>query len=157
MGSVMRLIIAVVGKPRHASIAAAIRDYEERARRYWPLDIIEVKDEPARAASPDVVRRREGDRLAAAIGNVRIIACEVGGRRLSSPEFAAWVQGLREAAADVAFVIGGAFGLSDALAQRATARVSFSPWTLPHELARLVLAEQLYRAGTIVRGEPYHK
>ena len=75
MGSVMRLIVAVVGKPRHASIAAAIRDYEERARRYWPLDIIEVKDEPARAASPDVVRRREGDRLAAAIGNVRIIAC----------------------------------------------------------------------------------
>jgi 23S rRNA (pseudouridine1915-N3)-methyltransferase len=67
------------------------------------------------------------------------------------------VQGLREAAADVAFVIGGAFGLADALAQRATARISLSPWTLPHELARLVLAEQLYRAGTIVRGEPYHK
>ena len=153
----MRLIVAVVGKPRHESIAAAIRDYEERARRYWPLDIVEVKDEPARGSSPDVVRRREGERLAAAIGRARVIVCEVGGRRLSSAEFAVWVQGLREAAVDVAFVIGGAFGLADALAQRATASISFSPWTLPHELARLVLAEQLYRAGTIVRGEPYHK
>jgi len=153
----MRLIVAVVGKPRHESIGAAIRDYEERARRYWPVDIIEVKDEPARGSSPDVVRRREGERLSAAVGSAGVIACEVGGRRMSSPEFADWVQGLREAAADVAFVIGGAFGLADAVAQRATARISFSSWTLPHELARLVLAEQLYRAGTIVRGEPYHK
>ena len=76
---------------------------------------------------------------------------------MASTEFAEWVQRLREAAADAAFVIGGAFGLADALAQRATATISFSPWTLPHELARLVLTEQLYRAGTIVRGEPYHK
>src|SRR5262245_30220108 len=122
----MRLIVAVVGKPRHDSIAAAIRDYEERARRYWPLDVIEVKDEPARATSPDVVRRREGERLAAAIGGARVIACEIGGRRMASPEFAAWVQRLRESAADVAFVIGGAFGLAEELSQRATARVSFS-------------------------------
>jgi 23S rRNA (pseudouridine1915-N3)-methyltransferase len=76
---------------------------------------------------------------------------------MSSPEFATWVRQLRESASDVAFVIGGAYGLSDEVAQRATSRVSFSAWTLPHELARLVLAEQLYRAGTIMRGEPYHK
>jgi 23S rRNA (pseudouridine1915-N3)-methyltransferase len=153
----MRMVVAVVGKPRHESIAAAIRDYEDRARRYWPLDVIEVKEESARAVGPDVVRRREGERLASAVGGARLIACEVGGRRMSSREFAEWVQGLREAAADVAFVIGGAYGLADELSQRAALRVSFSPWTLPHELARLVLAEQLYRAGTIVRGEPYHK
>jgi 23S rRNA (pseudouridine1915-N3)-methyltransferase len=67
------------------------------------------------------------------------------------------VQRLREAAADVAFVIGGAHGLARDLSDRAVARLSFSSWTLPHEMARLVLAEQLYRAGTIVRGEPYHK
>jgi 23S rRNA (pseudouridine1915-N3)-methyltransferase len=153
----MRLIVAVVGKPKHEPLATAIRDYEERARRYWPLQVYEVKDEPVRAANTDVVRKREGERLATAIGTAGVIACEVGGRRMSSTEFAAWVQELREAAADVAFVIGGPYGLADELSQRATARVSFSPWTLPHELARLVLAEQLYRAGTIVRGEPYHK
>jgi 23S rRNA (pseudouridine1915-N3)-methyltransferase len=67
------------------------------------------------------------------------------------------VQQRREAATDIAFVIGGAYGLAPELSSRAIARVSFSSWTLPHELARLVLAEQLYRAGTIVRGEPYHK
>jgi len=153
----MRLIVAVVGKPKHEPLAAAIRDYEERARRYWPLQVYEVKDEPVRATNTDVVRKREGERLSTAIGGARVIACEVGGRRMSSPEFAAWVQQLREAATDVAFVIGGPYGLADDLAQRATARLSFSSWTLPHELARLVLAEQLYRAGTIVRGEPYHK
>jgi 23S rRNA (pseudouridine1915-N3)-methyltransferase len=153
----MRLIVAVVGKPRNEALATAIREYEERARRYWPLHVSEVKDEPVRGGDAGLARRREGDRLTAAVGGAQVIACEVGGRQMSSPEFAAWVQTLREAAADVAFVIGGAFGLSDELSQRARARVSFSPWTLPHELARLVLAEQLYRAGTIVRGEPYHK
>ena len=153
----MRLIVAVVGKPKHEAIAAAIRDYEERARRYWPLDVLEVKDEPIRGANTDVARKREGERLRAAVGTAQIITCEVGGRRVSSAEFATWVQGLREAASDVAFVIGGPYGLADDLSQRATGRVSFSSWTLPHELARLVLAEQLYRAGTIVRGEPYQK
>src|SRR6476619_144060 len=126
----MRLIVAVVGGPRHESLAVAIRDYEDRARRYWPLEVVEVKEESARAANPDVVRRREGERLSASVAGARVIACEVGGRRMASPEFAGWVQGLREAAADVAFVIGGAYGLADSLAQRATARVSFSPWTL---------------------------
>jgi 23S rRNA (pseudouridine1915-N3)-methyltransferase len=149
--------VAVVGKPKHEAIGAAIRDYEERARRYWPLHVLEVKDEPARGANTDLTRRREGERIAAAIGAAQVIACEVGGRRFASAEFAEWVQRLREAATDVAFVIGGAYGLADELSTRAVARVSFSPWTLPHELARLVLAEQLYRAGTILRGEPYHK
>ena len=153
----MRLIVAVVGKPRHESLAAAIRDYEDRARRYWPLHVVEVKEESARAATADLVRQREGERLSTAVGAARLIVCEVGGRPMSSSAFATWVQGLREAASDVAFLIGGAYGLADDLSSRATVRVSLSPFTLPHELARLVLAEQLYRAGTIVRGEPYHK
>jgi 23S rRNA (pseudouridine1915-N3)-methyltransferase len=153
----MRLIVAVVGKPKHDALRAAIRDYEDRARRYWPLHIIEVKDEPVRSATIDLTREREAERLANAVGGAQIVACEVGGRRMSSPEFATWVQERREAATDVAFVIGGAHGLAAGLSERAVARFSFSSWTLPHELARLVLAEQLYRAGTIVRGEPYHK
>lgn len=153
----MRVIVAVVGKPKHDALAAAIRDYEDRARRYWPLHICEVKDEPVRAANVELTRQREGERLATAIGGAAVVACEVGGRRMSSDEFATWVQQRREAATDIAFVIGGAYGLAPDLSSRAIARVSFSSWTLPHELARLVLAEQLYRAGTIVRGEPYHK
>jgi 23S rRNA (pseudouridine1915-N3)-methyltransferase len=67
------------------------------------------------------------------------------------------LQGQRERAQDVVFVIGGAFGIGPALRERARRRLSLAPWTLPHELARLVLMEQIYRAGTIGRGEPYHK
>ena len=153
----MRIIVAVVGKPKNEAVGAAIRDYEDRAKRYWPLHVVEVKDEPVRAANTDLARQREGERLSTAIASAQVVACEVGGKRMDSPQFAEWVQKRREAAADVAFVIGGAYGLADDLIERATFRISFSPWTLPHELARLVLAEQLYRAGTILRGEPYHK
>ena len=154
----MRLLVAAVGKPRAAGLAEAIRDYEARAARYWPLEFHEVREENARAASPEMVREREGERLAAKIAGASIlIACDVGGDTMTSEEFAQWLQSIRERARDTAFVIGGAFGLSEALRARALTRLALAPWTLPHELARLVLAEQLFRAGTIVRGEPYHK
>ncbi len=77
--------------------------------------------------------------------------------RRTSVEFAEWMQRQRELARDVAFVIGGAFGLDARVRAGALSALSLAPWTLPHEMARLVLAEQLYRAGTIVRREPYHK
>jgi 23S rRNA (pseudouridine1915-N3)-methyltransferase len=154
----MRVALAVVGKPRNAGVAAAIADYEARARRYWPLEVHEVREERARSVSADLVRDREAVRLADALpAGARIVACDLTGRRFTSEEFAAWLQRQREAAHDIAFVIGGAFGLGHALKERALVSLALAPWTLPHELARLVLAEQLYRAGTIVSREPYHK
>ena len=154
----MRVTLAVVGKPRHASLAAAIADYEGRAARYWTLEVHEVKEEAARGAcSTTVVRQREGERLRARVGTARLVACTLDGRRHTSEEFASWLGRERDADRDIAFAIGGAFGLSDELVAASTAKLSLAPWTLPHELARLVLAEQLYRAGTILRGEPYHK
>jgi 23S rRNA (pseudouridine1915-N3)-methyltransferase len=150
--------VIAVGKPRNTALAAAIGEYEERASRYWPLERIEVREEQAKSAIPDLVRGREGERLAAKIPAGAVIACcDPGGKRLDSVAFAKWLQGLREGGRDVAFVIGGAFGLSPGLLERAALRLELAPWTLPHELARLVLAEQLYRAGTLVRREPYHK
>jgi 23S rRNA (pseudouridine1915-N3)-methyltransferase len=138
-------------------LGAAIHDYEERARRYWPLHVFEVKDEPVRPRIRTSSRRREGERLATSSVDAQVVACEVGGRT----SVVARVRDLGPAAArgggDVAFVIGGAHGLADDLTERALRASRFSSWTLPHELARLGLAEQLYRAGTIVRGEPYHK
>ncbi len=154
----MKVIVLAVGKPRNAGLAAATGEYEERAARYWPLERIEVREEPAKSASADLVRAREGERLAARIptGAV-IVCCDPGGKRLDSAAFSAWLQDQRESGRDVAFVIGGAYGLAPALLAKAAVRLELAPWTLPHELARLVLAEQLYRAGTIVRREPYHK
>jgi 23S rRNA (pseudouridine1915-N3)-methyltransferase len=154
----MRVIVAVVGKPKDTSLAGAIAEYEKRAARYWPLEVVEVREESGRGTSPDLVRQREGERLRERIGEpARAVVCDPGGRAFDSVQFSAWLQGERESGRDFAFVIGGAHGLSDDLRDRARMRLSLAPWTLPHELARLVLAEQLYRAGTIVRGEPYHK
>jgi 23S rRNA (pseudouridine1915-N3)-methyltransferase len=154
----VKIFIAVVGKPRNAGLAAAIGEYEERAARYWPIERIEVREEPAKSATADLVRAREGERLAKRIPAGAVLACcDPGGKRMDSVVFAAWIQAARELGRDVAFVIGGAYGLSPSLLARATVRLELAPWTLPHELARLVLAEQLYRAGTIVRREPYHK
>jgi 23S rRNA (pseudouridine1915-N3)-methyltransferase len=154
----MRVIVAVVGKPRDASLAGAIAEYERRASRYWPLEVIEVREESGKGASPETVKRREGERLRERIAEpARVVVCDPGGKSLDSAQFSAWLQGERESGRDVAFVIGGAHGVSDELRDEARMKLSLAPWTLPHELARLVLAEQLYRAGTIIRGEPYHK
>ena len=154
----MRIVVAAVGKPRGAEVAAAIHEYETRAARYWPLDVREVREEPARATTPDLVREREGERLQGVIPPAaRVVACDPTGTGMTSEAFSAWLQSEREAARDLVFVIGGAYGLSAGLRAGAARKLLLAPWTLPHELARLVLAEQLYRAGTIVRGEPYHK
>ncbi|MGI8547989.1 MAG: 23S rRNA (pseudouridine(1915)-N(3))-methyltransferase RlmH [Gemmatimonadaceae bacterium] len=158
----MRVVIAAVGRPKEGALAAAIREYEARAARYWPLHIVEVKGERAEhGLSSDVVKGREGERLrrgiAAATTSGALVACDPGGASMTSESFAEWLGGQREAARDVSFVIGGAFGLDDTTRERATMRIALAPWTLSHELARLVLAEQLYRAGTITKGEPYHK
>jgi 23S rRNA (pseudouridine1915-N3)-methyltransferase len=154
----VRFVVAVVGKPRDVNLAAAIREYETRAGRYWPLAVHEVREEPARSGSADLVRDREGARLLeAASPTATVVTCELNGRTMTSEQFAVWMQEQRERARDVAIVIGGAMGLGAAVKQRASSSIALAPWTLPHELARLVLAEQLYRAGTIGRGEPYHK
>ena len=153
----MRVIVGVVGKPRNRALAEAIHDYETRAARYWPLEVFEVKEEPARSSSAELVRRREGERLRERVGSARVIACEVDGKAMGSEQFASWLQKERERGTDVAFVIGGAFGLAPEIRQHAVSTLSLAKLTMPHELARLVLAEQLYRAGTLIRGEPYHK
>ena len=153
----MKLTLAVVGKPRNAALAAAIHEYETRAARYWPLDVHEVREERASSVTPALVKEREGERLRERAGSARIVACDKDGKSFTSEEFAQWLQNERERERDVAFIIGGAFGLSDEILCESAMKISLAPWTLPHELARLVLAEQLYRAGSILRNEPYHK
>ncbi|HEX7121077.1 MAG TPA: 23S rRNA (pseudouridine(1915)-N(3))-methyltransferase RlmH [Gemmatimonadaceae bacterium] len=152
----MKFHVVVVGTPARGPMAEAIASYERRAARYWPLAIHEVRAESARSAAPAQVREREAQRLLERASGA-IIACDERGVSLTSQEFARWLQKLRERANDVSFVIGGAFGLDETVRQRATRVLALAPWTLSHDLARLVLAEQLYRAGTLVRGEPYHK
>ena len=154
----MRLVVAVVGKARNQALGEAIRDYEKRAARYWPLDVHEVREERATGISVDKVREREGQRLADKLPDrAQTVTCDITGRAFDSKQFAEFLQSAREQDRDLAFLIGGAFGLASDLTSRSSVKLSLAPWTLPHELARLVLVEQIYRAGTIVRGEPYHK
>jgi 23S rRNA (pseudouridine1915-N3)-methyltransferase len=152
-----RVVVVSVGRlGRDGGVAEAVRDYEARAARYWSLSSIEVRQEPARSLSADAVRAREWTRRSETVGTIGaddVVVCDERGTSMTSPAFASWLSARRS----VAFVIGGAFGLAVDARAAATSVLSLAPWTLPHDLARLVLAEQLYRAGTIVRGEPYHK
>ena len=154
----MRVSLLAVGRPRHAGLSEAIREYETRAARYWTLDVIEVKEESARTVSLAQVKDREAERLLGRItADAQVVACDPGGEAMTSELFASWLGSCRDRAQNVAFVVGGAYGIGEAVRARANKRLSLAPFTLPHELARLVLAEQLYRAGSINRGEPYHK
>ena len=152
----MKYTIVVVGRPAAGPLRDAIAEYEKRAARYWPLEIVEVRGEPGKSLTAADVRRREAARLLERATGT-IVALDERGRALTTDAFARWVADRRDRAEDTSFIIGGAFGLDDSVRQRAALVLSVAPWTLQHELARLVLAEQLYRAGTILRGEPYHK
>ena len=152
----MKYRIVAVGRPAAGPLRDAIAEYEKRAARYWPLEIVEVRGEPGKSLTAADVRRREAARLLERATGT-IVALDERGRALTTDAFARWVADRRDRAEDTSFIIGGAFGLDDSVRQRAALVLSVAPWTLQHELARLVLAEQLYRAGTILRGEPYHK
>jgi len=155
----VKLLVVVVGKVK-GSLAEAVREYEMRAGRYWKLDVVEVAaGGPGSGAPAERVREQEGARILAKIpADHEVVALTRVGEASSSRNLAAYLEekGTRSAPG-VTFVIGGAFGLAEPVLRRAKKQLSLSALTLPHEMARLVLAEQLYRAGTIVRGEPYHK
>lgn len=156
----MKVLVVAVGRPRGA-LGDAVADYEARAGRYWKLETVEVPAGLKGSASAPAARvmEAEAERILARVpAELELVALTREGRGTSSRELAAYLQELgTRSAPGVAFVIGGAFGLGKAVLGRAARKLSLSGLTLPHEMARLVLAEQLYRAGTIVRGEPYHK
>lgn len=153
----MTVTVVVVGSPR-GPVGRVVAEYEERAGRYWRLDVVEVDAGGRGGGGADEVRAAEAERILARLPDrARTVALTRKGKGMTSRGLARWLQMQAVDARDVAFAVGGAHGLGAAVLERAHRRLSFSPMTLPHELARLVLAEQLYRAGTIVRGEPYHK
>jgi len=155
----MNVNLLAVGRPK-GPLADAIAEYEKRAARYWRFEAMTV-DAGSRGSrtAAAAVREAEGERLLARLKpGGQVVALTRDGRPMDSAALSGFLQehALRSTPS-VTFVIGGAFGLEDGVLARAERRLSLSPMTLPHDLARLVLAEQLYRAGTIARGEPYHK
>jgi 23S rRNA (pseudouridine1915-N3)-methyltransferase len=122
------------------------------------LEVIEVRDEPLQRGTPDEVREREGRRIAPYLAGWHALALDRTGAARTSEQLAELLRELEERPPQrTAFVIGGACGLAPAVLAAAAGRLSLGPLTLPHQLARVVLGEQLYRATTILRGEPYHR
>ena len=152
----MDLVVLAVGRLRPA-LREVADDYLRRLARYAGAREIEIR-EASRAPTIPALRGEEAGRLASSmpVGS-RMVALARDGQGWTSAELARRLDEWRIAARPVAFVIGGSHGLAAALLERAERRWSLGPVTLPHELARVVVLEQLYRAFTILRGEPYHK
>ncbi|WP_248929291.1 23S rRNA (pseudouridine(1915)-N(3))-methyltransferase RlmH [Paenibacillus hamazuiensis] len=159
----MQIQIVAVGKLKEAYLVQGIAEYTKRLGPYAKLQIVEVPDEKApetmSPAEERQVREREGERILAALRpDTFVVALAIDGKALSSEELASRLQELATyGRSQVAFVIGGSLGLAPAVLTRAELKLSFGRMTLPHQLMRLVLVEQVYRAMKIMRGEPYHK
>ena len=152
----MQTTLLAVGKLRRC-YREACDDYLQRLRHYSPVTELELRDAP-RAKTPALRRREESARLLRALPHgARLIALDRRGATWSSEELAARVGRWRDEGSAPALVIGGAFGLDVDLLAHAAERWSLGPLTLPHELARVIVLEQWYRAWSILRGEPYHK
>jgi 23S rRNA (pseudouridine1915-N3)-methyltransferase len=155
----MKIWLLTVGRAGPL-VADGVAEYERRAARYWNLAVAEVKEERARKGLTDEqVRNAESQRLHERVPQgAEVCALTRDGQRWSSADLARYLDEMAgQGKPGPAFVIGGALGLSEELLTSADRTLSLSPMTLTHELARLLLTEQIYRAGTILRGEPYHK
>lgn len=154
----MRILVLAVGSPGGPGVERPVRAFEGRADRYFDLEVTEVRSAPG-SVSAGERRRREGEELLERLpSGLESFALTREGKGLTSEGLARHLE--RQGTygkAGTAFLVGGDRGLSDRVLRAVDHRLSLSPMTLPHGLARLVLAEQLYRAGTIVRGEPYHR
>lgn len=154
----MKVTLVVVGRAR-GDLQPAIASYEERIGHYWKFEVVEVDAGAGGREDRDSVLAAEGERILARIPDgTEVVALTRDGSSWSSRRLSKYLgERALHGLGDVAFAIGGAWGLAPEVTRRAARRLSLSPMTLPHEMARLVLAEQLYRAGTILRSEPYHK
>ncbi|MBM6700106.1 23S rRNA (pseudouridine(1915)-N(3))-methyltransferase RlmH [Bifidobacterium pullorum subsp. saeculare] len=159
----MRIDIIAPGRVKERYLRDAIDEYAKRLSRYCKLEIIEVADEKTPDhASEGVerqIKRKEGERIARHLRqDATIVALAIDGKQLSSEELATKIDRLGlSGVSHIQFVIGGSIGLDDAILSRADLRLSFSRMTFPHQLMRVILLEQIYRAYKINAGEPYHK
>jgi len=155
----MKVRMVVVGRVKGA-LGEVVRDYEARVKRYWTLEVAEVEaGGPGRKASPAEVRSAEEKRIVKHLPDRgRIVLMSRKGKGVTSRGLARLLQDASVGAEpEICFVIGGAHGVSRGIARRSHRALALSDATLTHEMARLVLVEQIYRAGTILRNEPYHK
>ncbi|MGE7842824.1 23S rRNA (pseudouridine(1915)-N(3))-methyltransferase RlmH [Lysinibacillus sp. NPDC093712] len=159
----MNITIVSVGKLKEKYLKMGIDEYVKRLGGYAKMDVIEVPDEKAPEqlsdAEMEIVKKKEGERILSKLSpDTYVIALAINGKMKSSEEMALDIESLMTyGKSKIAFVIGGSLGLHDDVLKRADEKQSFGKMTLPHQLMKLVLIEQIYRSFRIMKGEPYHK
>ncbi|MFE6169261.1 23S rRNA (pseudouridine(1915)-N(3))-methyltransferase RlmH [Viridibacillus arvi] len=159
----MNIAIITVGKLKEKYLKMGIEEYVKRLGAYAKIDLIEVPDEKApeqlSEAEMEIVKKKEGERILAKVSpDTHVIALAINGKMKTSEEMSKDIESLMTyGKSKIAFVIGGSLGLHDDVLKRANEKQSFGKMTLPHQLMKLVLVEQIYRSFRIMKGEPYHK
>jgi 23S rRNA (pseudouridine1915-N3)-methyltransferase len=159
----VNILIVSVGKLKEKYLKMGIDEYLKRLNAYAKVEVVEVSDEkaPEELSESEMVqvKQKEGERILAKISqDTYVIALAINGKMQSSEDLADTLDKLATyGKSKIAFIIGGSLGLSDEVLKRANEHLSFSKMTFPHQLMKLILVEQIYRAYRINRGEPYHK
>jgi 23S rRNA (pseudouridine1915-N3)-methyltransferase len=154
----MKIAVLCVGKAREAWVREAQEKYRKFLSPFLPVEIVEIPEEKlSDPGRPEVALKKEASRIGARIKEgSRLVLLDAGGRPLDSPAFAKWLGKTLAEGRPLAFLVGSATGVHDDVRKRADETISLSPLTFPHDLARIVLLEQIYRAMTILRGKRYH-
>ncbi len=163
VGISVNITIVTIGKLKEKYLIQGINEYLKRLTAYAKVEIVELADEKApenlSESEMEQVKQKEGERILAKLSDdTHVIALAIEGKMKSSEQLAADIEKLATyGKSKIAFVIGGSLGLSKDVMKRANDTLSFSKMTFPHQLMRLILVEQIYRAFRINRNEPYHK
>lgn len=159
----MRITIVCVGKIKEKFYRDALAEYTKRLSRYCKLEIVEVADEQtpdkSSPALEEQIKQREAERILGRLKeDMYVCTLEIAGKKLTSEQFSSWLeQSTLSGKSHIAFVIGGSLGLHESVIRQSQYHLSFSDMTFPHQLMRVILCEQVYRAFRIMNGEPYHK
>ena len=154
----MKMSLLVVGKTNDARLISLIDDYQQRLKHYVPFEFVVISDiKNAKSLSEEQLKTLEGQEiLRLCPESTDVVLLDEHGQEFRSVEYAQWLQKKMSGGKDLTLVIGGAYGFSPAVYQRANGKLSLSKMTFSHQMVRLFAIEQLYRAMTILRGEPYH-
>lgn len=159
----MKITVLCVGRIKEKFYSDAVAEYLKRLSRYAKTEVIEVADEktPDGASEREtaLILEKEGTRLLKYISDdAYVIALAVGGKEYTSPEFAEKISTLAtHGKSHIIFIIGGSLGISDDVLKKSNEKIGFGKMTFPHQLFRVMMLEQVYRAYRIINGEPYHK
>ena len=154
----MKTILILVGKTTDKHFQAGINDYCDRIGHYMPFELVTIPElKNTKSLSEDQQKQAEGELILKQIQTSdTVVLLDEHGKEFRSIEFAKWLKQKRNTARRLVFVIGGPYGFSQAVYSRANEQLSLSKMTFSHQMIRLVFTEQIYRACTIIKGEPYH-